>query len=522
MRARDKDKYLNDDGDKDNEDEEDVMGLLFEVPTDGDFVFQPPSARGACGKRKDKNKMTVAGEDAKQIGTGIDARSSGRRIRRKSWRKALADDDDDDACEDTDVEADDAVVRPYSSNMSSNLLSSLTNTFCHHCRRKTLRPKMRCTRVRVSTGEQCRKMYCDLCIEKRYVPAPLPLILERNNADLPIVRYPSLTFDEFATSFSCPCCRNFCNCTHCARRRGEVYIPERQGGWRKWAALLPVTTGPTSGPTSPPRKNARQYVDGSTKLRRKGTAERPASMAEVLSEADDSTRVVPVQPAAGPLLPPQSPASHTLISTTTTAPTIRVVDKKSRRHEYIGKPLKSWGHLVSVPDAEDQQLGVALGRGTGRNGRKRKRAVRVRLFVGSKEPLLLNRSHEDKKRKTKGRKRKRKGREGNRRRQSATSLPISRTSSLVTRGEGVTNQNAALHDDPEPDLDPDPDDVNVDIDEGVWPEEYAHAHEHVREHDEYVAPPGGASGIVTMPPEDLERAIGVAFAAGMQWHCWQW
>jgi hypothetical protein len=40
-------------------------------------------------------------------------------------------------------------------------------TFCHRCRCKTKRPKVRCTLIRESTDVQCRKMYYDLCIEKR-------------------------------------------------------------------------------------------------------------------------------------------------------------------------------------------------------------------------------------------------------------------------------------------------------------------------------------------------------------------
>jgi hypothetical protein len=116
IRATDKDKYLEDDV----EDEGDVMGLLFEDPT-------------------------------------------------KSWKAFAGDSDKTDHYEDTETEDDDAEEQPIPSNMSSNLPSSLTTTFCHHCRRGTSRPKMRCTRINKSTREQCRKLYCDLCIQKRYV-----------------------------------------------------------------------------------------------------------------------------------------------------------------------------------------------------------------------------------------------------------------------------------------------------------------------------------------------------------------
>ena len=41
-------------------------------------------------------------------------------------------------------------------------------TFCHQCRSKTTREKMRCTTVR-DTGERCGLRYCDRCVGKRSV-----------------------------------------------------------------------------------------------------------------------------------------------------------------------------------------------------------------------------------------------------------------------------------------------------------------------------------------------------------------
>ncbi|SRR5258708_2572460 len=142
----------------------------------------------------------------------------------------------------------------------------------------------------------------------------------------------------------------------------------------------------------------------------------------------------------------------------------------------------------------------------------------VRLFVGSEEPLLLNRNRvTNKTRKTrkrgKGRGRKKKnGLEKNRLRQAASSLPKSPSSSLAAR-DGVTDQNAAFFE--AHDHDPDPDaDADVGVDEGVWPGEYGGSHVH-DEHVTFVPP--GASDVVGLPPGELERAIGAAFAAGMQY-----
>lgn len=475
MRARDSDKSLDNYHDEDSDDlgdEGDVMGLLFENSTDGGTVSRPPSAHGAGGKGKSKDTGTVDGTDARQIDTVINPRAGNTRKRRKSWRKTLADENDNtDHCMDTDTESHSTVARPCLSNVSNNLASSVTATFCHHCRRKTFRPKMCCTRINESTGKQCRKRFCDLCIQKRY---------------------PSLTFDEFATSFSCPYCESFCNCTQCARRRGETYIPERDGGWRRWAALLPVAAAAaTSGPTSPLQKASRDVVG--------------------LGEPGRNH----IEPAAIVPLPQPHSTSNTLISsphlhvhpipTTSKATTKSVVDKKSRGHVYIGKWQKSWGRPVPVPDPDP---------GLGRNGRKRKRAMR--LFVGSKAPLLWNQKRANKTaRKNPKRRRGRKmglEMEKNEQRQTAPSLPPSRSPSIAAGNEDGANQNAALYEE----HDPDPD-ADADINKGDWPGEYNHAHAH----DDHitVVPPGvTVSGVVatTISPEELERAIGAAFAAGMR------
>ena len=506
-RTRDNYESLDNHDSDDLGDEGDVMELLFENSTDG-TVSRSPSARGTGGKGK-KKEDTETIDDAdvhpRQIDTDINARG-GTRERRKSWRKALADDNDD--YEESDTES--TVARPCLSNVSNNLSSSVTATFCHHCRRKTFRPKMCCTDIKESTGKQCGKMYCDLCIQKRCVPTPRSFHSEKL-LTLRFVRYPGLTFNEFATSFSCPCCGNFCNCTHCARGRGEAYIPERNGGWRRWAALFPVAAAAaTSGPISPSPKEASQD----------GTRAKAALTAQESLETDITMRIVPDEPSVPLPLPPSPPhpTSNTLISsphlhvhpipTTSTAATKSVVDKKRCQHVYIGKWQKLWGRPVPVPvpdpDPEDR-------RGSGRNGlNKRKRAVRVRLFVGSEKPLLLNQKLANIKKAQKNSKRGR-GRkkalevEKDEQRQIASSLPPPSRSSSVVAHDGDANQNAALYEEHDPDSD---------VDKGVWPGEYAHAHAHDEQHIPFV-PPGVFA--MTISPEELGRAIGAAFAAGMQY-----
>ena len=321
-----------------------------------------------------------------------------------------------------------------------------------------------------------------------------------------------MTFDEFATSFSCPCCGNFCNCTHCARGRGETYISERNGGWRRWAALFPLAAdAATSGRL---KEASRDKVD----LAEPGRNDRRSKAALIAKEVLEADDTVPIEPAAiAPLqLPPQHSTSNTLISsphlhvhpipTISTATTKSVVDKKRRQHVYIGKWQKSWGRLVSVPDPEDR----GSGRGSGQNGRKRKRAVR--LFVGSEEPLLLRQNRANKKARKnakRGRGRTTKGLviEKNEQRQIASSLPPSRSSSIAALDEGGANQNAAaLYE--EHDLDPD---AGADVDKEVWPGEYGHANANA--YDELIT----VSGLMPITPEELERAIGAAFAADMQY-----
>ena len=171
----------------DDEEEEDVMDLLFAANTsDKDFV--PPSGEG---KGKDKSRaiaMDGVINSPKSVGA-----SSSTRIQRKRWRnpfpdetepeyRAKHDDDIDDESDEADplaraiyaptpvlLDARPKKRRRTTTTISSSSLSILT--FCRHCRCKSRRPKMRCTAIVASAGERCRELYCDGCIEKRYVLA---------------------------------------------------------------------------------------------------------------------------------------------------------------------------------------------------------------------------------------------------------------------------------------------------------------------------------------------------------------
>ena len=503
--------------------ESSLRGFAFSRPiddvTDSDFV---PSAAAS------KGKVTVAGAARTRTVVGGGRIGAGNvRIRTKTWRKALADEnedsedtDTDDAADDDDVEQclDDVDVaarrqRSTSSNLSPSEASASSlrlqvlrgeeKTFCHHCRCKTRRPKMRCTFIRESTGVQCRKLYCKGCIEKRYVLRFFHLpALTCGLTWGGVVRYPDLTFDEFATSFSCPYCRDFCNCTACSRARGEAYIPERNGGWRRWgkwpvSASAPAapTTADNASPSSPQsryqrRKPPRDAVDGAASAALEVTSTPASGTQNTLTDEQLRDKTTARTAPSTPSLPaPQH--------------------KRRRRHVYIGKLLKSWGRLVSILDPEDQQQQQSPRRkGQQPPQRKRKRAAgRVRMFAGSEEPLLLLAR--------KKRQRATKTKTTNGRRHLDVSSPATApvaplpppppplppSSSLVRGGET---------------------DADCDADEGVWPGEYACA----------AVPPAGVvvsprtmrkhkamfgeRAVLRMTPEEVERAIGAAFAVGEQ------
>jgi hypothetical protein len=332
---------------------------------------------------------------------------------------------------------------------------------------------------------------------------------------LGLSRYPHLTFDVSATVFPCPYCGKFCNCTQCARARGEEYIPERNGGWRKWGswpAPAAAMTGPSITSSPPPsapkqqRRRARQSLVGVPKAASKGKRDgagavsipteafKGASLSELenwrtpvftvtgepLGEAffeGNMPRVAPTRPVAPlstltpnsqsappPACSPQSTIATGLPKALNATSSLPVVPQTQQRQRvFIGKPRKSWGRLVSVPDPEGQQKKTRTRRGAKRGRGKRKR-ISIRMYIGSEKPLLLRRVK-------------------SRYRHRSASLKPS---------EGDVNEDAGP-------------DVDQDADEGVWPEEYGVADGSL-----------DLKSDVRFTPEEVERAIGAAFAVGAQ------
>jgi hypothetical protein len=120
----------------------------------------------------------------------------------------------------TPVHLDSRPKKRRRKTLSSGLLS-----YCRHYRCNVRRPKMRWRLVNAPAGERCRKLFCDGRIEKR---CAVRLFLSP--------RYPDITFDLSAETFTCPYCSGYFSRSLCAPKRGEQCGPERNGGWRSWIA----------------------------------------------------------------------------------------------------------------------------------------------------------------------------------------------------------------------------------------------------------------------------------------------
>ena len=363
------------------------MGLLFENVSHDDFV--PPSALGK-GKRKGKIVDGVV-ESPESIDP---ATAAGARVRRKSLGKAFADeadvehrvkhDDDDDDDSHSGSESDDDgpsasaisapaflnaphMKPPTPSSSSSKLVRELT--YCHHCRCKMRRPQMRCTSIN-KMSERCAKMFCDNCFEKRYALHP-----QMQYTILSKRRYPDLTFYLSAGTFACTVCRNYCNCSICARKRGEEYINERGDSWRGWlaqqGASYQAAAAAASTLTSKKNKKKSRNPKTAPAAKQRSTTATTSSDTQVPDESWSTTAVVTIsgeslgsailQGNAARILPvpqatdPTPPAGST--STTSIPQPAPEQQQQPQKHRYvfIGKPLKGWGPVVSLPDPEPDQ-----------------------------------------------------------------------------------------------------------------------------------------------------------------------
>ncbi|KAF8837580.1 hypothetical protein BDN67DRAFT_909024 [Paxillus ammoniavirescens] len=200
-------------------------------------------------------------------------------------------------------------------------------TFCHQCRSTNPRPKMRCSNK--VQGYVCGKRFCNRCI---------------------LNRYPDITFDQFSAGFMCPACTNTCNCSHCARKRGEEYISMRGGGFAGSRIQTKVTLvrdepKPMRNHRSPPNENRADMSMTPTPEPSSNTAPPATFWAHVYGlegERVGSAIISPeyaaslskaglrsVQPVRVPVPPP--PRAQT-----------QKQKKASRPRVFIGCPQKSW------------------------------------------------------------------------------------------------------------------------------------------------------------------------------------
>ncbi len=199
---------------------------------------------------------------------------------------------------------------------------------------------------------------------------------------------------------------------------------------------------------------------------------------------------------------PQATVSPSAVATTTTTtiatssipkPAQKQQQQQLQRRQYvfIGKPRKAWGRLVSLPDPEHDQPKGTKGKGkTTTMARGRRRGKRIRLFVGSLEPLLVAR-----------RRRKNK----NRRRLSA-SLPL-----LSAGDDGDEDGNPDEGGDVDVDADAD---VDADVDDGIWPGEYEVPVQPIPTIVVTGPVEEAEAEVARITPEEVERAIGAAFSIG--------
>ena len=177
----------------------------------------------------------------------------------------------------------------------------------------------------------------------------------------------------------------------------------------------------------------------------------------------NTAHVVPVVP---PLPSAPSPA---------TSSTPETAQMQKHRDLFNGKPRKAWGCLVSLPDPEPEQHKQKTIKGKGIARRGRRSSKRVWYFVGSLEPLLLARRKKQQ-----------------RRRRSA-----SLDADVDTPGENSEEDDDA--------------DADGDTDDGIWPGELVVPTIVVTEPE---AEPEMEMVGTSITPEDVERAIGAAFAIG--------
>ncbi|KAG1781129.1 hypothetical protein EV702DRAFT_1074099 [Suillus placidus] len=232
-------------------------------------------------------------------------------------------------------------------------------TSCHQCRNTNNRPKVTCSKRRPGKPI-CGKRFCNRCIMNRY---------------------PEITFVRNSKTFICPVCINTCNCSFCARRRGEEYISMRGGGFagsRTKSGILLV----------PDDSHASQVQDGTMTPEPPESAPQTSFWAHVYGlEGQRVGRAFIDDGSASAPLRPTQPAKQRAQNAQSKQKVKAKLKKKPR--VFIGTPLREW-NIRTLKDLEPSAVIPPLVSEENYVGKGKGKAVeRPRVYIGDARWLYV-------------------------------------------------------------------------------------------------------------------------------------
>jgi hypothetical protein len=204
-------------------------------------------------------------------------------------------------------------------------------------------------------------------------------------------RYPEITFDRLNKTFVCPACTETCNCTACARKRGEEYISMRGGGFAGSTKsgkvmLIPDAEAQAQDVQSTPEPSASApqtmfwaHVYG-LEGERVGRA--------FMGDASATTSAPPTQPAKGRA--PNALSKSKSKPKQQRKPTVEAKLKKKKPRVFVGMPLREW-KVRAFRDLEpNAPIPPLVAKEDNYVGRCKGKAVeRPRMYIGDPRCLYL-------------------------------------------------------------------------------------------------------------------------------------